>query len=100
MITMPSTPSRRPTICFRRRSPKALYEQALAAAQAAHRLLGCRRFAADFRLDETEPDGLYLLEVNTQPGMTPLSWPEQAAHVGIGFADLVVQLVEAARCDT
>ena len=56
---------------------------------------------ADFRLDDTEPDGLYLLEVNTQPGMTPLSLvPEQAAHVGIGFADLVVQLVEAARCDT
>jgi D-alanine-D-alanine ligase len=33
--------------------------------------------------------------------MTPLSLvPEQAAHVGIGFSDLVVQLVEAARCDT
>ena len=50
---------------------------------------------------ESEPGGLYLLEVNTQPGMTPLSLvPEQAAHVGIGFADLVEQLVEAARCDT
>ena len=81
--------------------PDALYEQALAAAQTAHRLLGCRGVSrADFRLDDTEPDGLYLLEVNTQPGMTPLSLvPEQAAHVGIGFADLVVQLVEAARCD-
>jgi D-alanine-D-alanine ligase len=32
--------------------------------------------------------------------MTPLSLvPEQAAHVGIGFGDLVVQLVEEARCD-
>ena len=79
-----------------------LYRQALADAQAAHRLLGCRGVSrADFRLDDSEPDGLYLLEVNTQPGMTPLSLvPEQAAHVGIGFADLVVQLVEAARCDT
>jgi D-alanine-D-alanine ligase len=79
-----------------------LYERALSDARTAHRLLGCRGVSrADFRLDETEPDGLYLLEVNTQPGMTPLSLvPEQAAHVGIGFADLVVQLVEAARCDT
>jgi D-alanine-D-alanine ligase len=77
------------------------YQQAMADAQAAHRLLGCRGVSrADFRLDEADPDGLYLLEVNTQPGMTPLSLvPEQAAHVGIGFADLVVQLVEAARCD-
>jgi D-alanine-D-alanine ligase len=79
-----------------------LYRRAMADAQTAHRLLGCRGVSrADFRLDESEPDGLYLLEVNTQPGMTPLSLvPEQAAHVGIGFADLVVQLVEAAQCDT
>jgi D-alanine-D-alanine ligase len=77
------------------------YEQAMADAQAAHRLLGCRGVSrADFRLDAADPEGLYLLEVNTQPGMTPLSLvPEQAAYVGIGFADLVVQLVEAARCD-
>ena len=47
--------------------PEVLYEQALAAAQAAHRL-GCRGVSrADFRLDDTEPDGLYLLEVNTTP---------------------------------
>jgi D-alanine-D-alanine ligase len=78
-----------------------IYERAMAAALAAHRALGCRGVSrADFRLDEDDPDGLYLLEVNTQPGMTPLSLvPEQAAHVGIGFADLVVQLVEEARCD-
>jgi D-alanine-D-alanine ligase len=79
-----------------------LYRRAMADARTAHRVLGCRGVSrADFRLDESDPDGLYLLEVNTQPGMTPLSLvPEQAAHVGIGFADLVVQLVEAARCDT
>jgi D-alanine-D-alanine ligase len=77
------------------------FERAMDAALAAHRVLGCRGTSrADFRLDEDDPDGLYLLEVNTQPGMTPLSLvPEQAAHVGIGFADLVVQLVEEARCD-
>ena len=67
----------------------------------AHRLLGCRGVTrADFRLDEDDPDGLFLLEVNTQPGMTPISLvPEQAAHLGISFADLVERLIEDARCD-
>jgi len=78
-----------------------IYQQALDDALTAHRLLGCRGVSrADFRLDEDDQGGLFLLEVNTQPGMTPISLvPEQAAHVGIGFADLVEQLVEEARCD-
>ena len=43
--------------------------------------------------------GLYLLETNTQPGMTPTSLaPEQAAHVGMSFGDLVRWLVEDASC--
>ena len=43
--------------------------------------------------------GLYLLETNTQPGMTPTSLaPEQAAHRGIGFGALVRWLVEDASC--
>jgi D-alanine-D-alanine ligase len=80
---------------------RELYELALEQALRAHRALGCRGVTrADFRLDPDDPDGLYLLELNTQPGMTPISLvPEQAAHVGIGFADLVHQLVEDARCD-
>lgn len=57
---------------------------------------------ADFRYDDTK-DGtgqVYILEVNTQPGMTPLSLvPEQAAHVGISFAELVDWMVEHATCD-
>jgi D-alanine-D-alanine ligase len=79
----------------------ALYQRTLEQALAAHRLLGCRGVSrADFRLDDGDPDGLYLLEVNTQPGMTPISLvPEQAAYAGIGFADLVERLVEEARCD-
>jgi D-alanine-D-alanine ligase len=78
--------------------PAAVAEEALDAALRAHRALGCRGVSrADFRFDEQD---LYLLEVNTQPGMTPLSLvPEQAAHVGIPFADLVEQLLEAAQCD-
>lgn len=72
-------------------------------AETAHRLLGCRGVSrADFRFDEDlGEEGLHILEVNTQPGMTPLSLlPEQAAHCGISFGDLVVRLVEAARCDS
>ena len=52
---------------------------------------------SDFRYDDTKGDGpehLYLLEVNTQPGMTPLSLaPEQAKHVGISFRALVSWMV-------
>ena len=43
---------------------------------------------------------VYILEVNTQPGMTPTSLvPEQAAHVNISFAALVSWMVEHAECD-
>ncbi|MBV8939944.1 MAG: D-alanine--D-alanine ligase [Alphaproteobacteria bacterium] len=77
------------------------YDEAMAAALAAHRALGCRGLTrADFRYDDTqgEPGVLYLLEINTQPGMTPLSLsPEQAAHAGIDFHTLVDMLVKAAE---
>lgn len=80
--------------------PEPLYQRTLDQALAAHRLLGCRGVTrADFRLDDDDPDGLYLLEVNTQPGMTPISLvPEQAAYLGISFADVISQLVEEAQC--
>ena len=69
-------------------------------AETAHRALGCRGVSrSDFRWDDTRPgaDGLYFLEINTQPGMTPLSLvPEQAQYLGMSFADLVEWMVEAA----
>ncbi len=79
------------------------YAEALRVAKLAHDTLGCRGVSrADFRYDDT-PGGtgkMFLLEVNTQPGMTPLSLvPEQAAHVGIKFPDLCRWMVENARCD-
>jgi D-alanine-D-alanine ligase len=76
-----------------------LYAECLRLAEAAHRTLGCRGVSrADFRYDGTT---LYILEVNTQPGMTPTSLvPEQAAHRGISFADLVSWMVENATCDS
>jgi D-alanine-D-alanine ligase len=82
--------------------PKA-YEEALAIALAAHNALGCRGVSrADLRYDDTkgEPGTLYLLEVNTQPGMTPLSLvPEIAGAQGISFEALVDWMVEDAGCE-
>jgi D-alanine-D-alanine ligase len=79
------------------------YEQALAIALAAHRALGCRGISrADLRYDDTagEPGKLYLLEVNTQPGMTPTSLvPDAGRHFGISYAELCSWLVENATCD-
>jgi D-alanine-D-alanine ligase len=68
-------------------------------AAEAHRLLGCHGCSrSDFRWDDTQGEaGLYLLEVNTQPGMTPLSLvPEQARHVGMSYEALVQRLIEEA----
>ncbi len=83
--------------------PSSVYQRAMQAAEEAHRALGCRGVSrADFRYDETEGggSGLYLLEVNTQPGMTPLSLlPEQAAYAGMTFAELCSWMVEHAACD-
>ncbi|WP_138468728.1 D-alanine--D-alanine ligase [Poseidonocella sp. HB161398] len=70
-------------------------------ALRAHRALGCRGLSrTDFRWDESRGiDGLILLEVNTQPGMTPTSLaPEQAAHCGISFPELCRWIVEDASC--
>jgi len=71
-------------------------------AEKAHEILGCRGVTrADFRLDDG-PDGdgtAYILEINTQPGMTPLSLvPEQARHMGMTFGQLVAWIVEDASC--
>jgi D-alanine-D-alanine ligase len=80
----------------------AIREQAMEVALRAHHALGCRGVSrADFRYDDTagEPGRLYILEVNTQPGMTRTSLvPEQAAHLGIGFPELCAWMVKEARC--
>ncbi len=72
-------------------------------AVRAHVALGCRGAGrSDFRIDETDPrhPRVVILEVNTQPGMTPLSLvPKLASHAGISFEDLVSWMVENAQCD-
>lgn len=65
----------------------------------AHRLLGCKGASrSDFRWDDSQGvEGLFLLEVNTQPGMTPLSLvPEQAKAAGMSYAELVQWIVDEA----
>ena len=83
--------------------PDEITELAMEYAVLAHQALGCRGVSrSDFRYDDTEssPGRLYMLEVNTQPGMTPLSLvPEQAAHAGMSMSDLVAWMVENATCD-
>ena len=71
----------------------------MAVALQAHRLLGCEGASrSDFRWDDTQGvDGVFLLEVNTQPGMTPLSlFPEQGAHLGMDYGTVVEAIVEQA----
>jgi D-alanine-D-alanine ligase len=84
--------------------PADAYQEALALALKAHQALGCRGVSrADLRYDDTEPGRpgrLVMLEVNTQPGMTPTSLvPELAAHAGLSFGQLVTWMVENAECD-
>ena len=69
-------------------------------AEAAYRALGCRGIArADFRYDPKH-DRLAILEINTQPGMTPTSLvPDAARHDGFSFADIVAWMVEDASCE-
>ena len=79
--------------------PADVAAAAMDTAVRAHRLLGCRGTSrSDFRWDDSRGvDGLYLLEVNTQPGMTALSLvPEQAKYRGMSYADLVQKIVELA----
>jgi D-alanine-D-alanine ligase len=79
--------------------PEAVYQACLRHAEAAHKALGCRGVTrTDFRYDP-QTERLIVLEVNTQPGMTPTSLaPEQAAHAGMTYDQLVAWLLEDASC--
>jgi D-alanine-D-alanine ligase len=77
-----------------------VYQLVRRLALQAHRALGCRGVTrTDFRYDDRMEgtQGLFCLEVNTQPGLTETSLvPELAAHVGMGFEELVRWMVEDA----
>ena len=79
--------------------PADIAQYMLDTALRAHQLLGCKGASrTDFRWDDAAGmDGVFVLEINTQPGMTPLSLvPEQARHVGISYEQLVDMIVKEA----
>ena len=88
--------------------PAEATKLALEWAALAHNALGCRGVSrADFRFDDKKlkknaaradiVNKMVMLEVNTQPGMTPTSLaPEQAAHMGLSFRQLCRWMVEDA----
>jgi D-alanine-D-alanine ligase len=69
-------------------------------AERAYRTIGCRGvIRADYRWDETN-NQLYMLEINTVPGMTATSLvPEQARFIGLSGEELINHLLEMAQCD-
>lgn len=82
--------------------PQEIYDACMDYAVRAHHALGCRGVSrTDFRWDESRGlDGLIILEVNTQPGMTPTSLsPEQAELIGMSFSEFCAWMVEDASCD-
>lgn len=81
--------------------PKKIYDEVMDMAVKAHQALGCRGLSrSDFRWDEKGDGKVYILETNTQPGMTPLSLsPELAAYAGISFNELVQKLLDKAQLD-
>ncbi len=81
--------------------PEAVYSEAMRMAEVADKALGCRSVSrSDFRWDEEGDGHVYILETNTQPGMTPLSLtPELAAYAGMSFDMLVQKLLDRAALD-
>lgn len=81
--------------------PAAIADQARAIARHIHDLIGCRGVSrSDFRYDDTVPgqEKLYFLEINTHPGLTPLSLiPEMAAYAGYTFPQFIDWVIKAAH---
>lgn len=78
--------------------PSAAAHVAMKYAEKIHKAIGCNTISrSDFRYNTN--DGVVFLEVNTNPGLTPLSLaPEQAKYAGISYEELCRILVEDAKC--
>ncbi len=74
------------------RLKKNKYLEVLSIAKKAHRALGCRGVTrSDFKFFKNK---FYLLEINTQPGMTNLSLvPEIANYSGLSFSQLIEKIL-------
>ena len=82
--------------------PKEIFDLCLSYAVRAHQSLGCRGVTrSDFRWNEKEgKEGVYILELNTQPGMTKTSLvPEQAKYVGLELQHICLELIKDASCN-
>ena len=73
-------------------------KKVLNIAFKAHNLIGCKGVTrSDFKFFKGK---FYLLEINTQPGMTKLSLvPEIAAYNGMSFIDLIEWILKDASID-
>ena len=80
--------------------PKHIKEKLNEFTLTAHKSIGCNFLSrADFRYNENKNE-VYLLEINTQPGLTKNSLlPEMAAHIGINFDELCSKIMENAKCE-
>lgn len=82
--------------------PQDVYNEAMRLAEVSYKAVGCQGAArADFRWDDTKEGttGLVFLEMNTQPGLTPLSLlPEQAKHCGMTFPTLIQWMLDHPVC--
>ncbi|MHB1000949.1 MAG: D-alanine--D-alanine ligase family protein [Armatimonadota bacterium] len=77
------------------RIPADMYKKAEDLALVCHRSLGCRGMSRTDMI--VDGDSIYVLEVNTIPGMTPTSLlPTSAKAAGIDFSDLLDQLINYA----
>ncbi len=79
--------------------PDNIYQECLDSAKNIHDILGCRGISrSDFLYDERNKK-LYFLEINTQPGLTPVSLvPEQLNYNNIDFTTLIDKLLKASSC--
>ena len=82
--------------------PKDIFKLCSNYAVKAHQSLGCRGVTrSDFRWNEKEgKEGVYILELNTQPGMTKTSLvPEQAKYFGLDLQHICLELIKDASCN-
>ena len=82
--------------------PQEIFDLCINYAVIAHNTLGCRGVTrSDFRWNEKNgKEGLYILELNTQPGMTATSLvPEQAKYVGLDLQYICLELIKDASCN-
>lgn len=79
--------------------PEDIEKKALQYSEKNHKLLGCAGITrSDFRYDP-ETGELCFMEINTQPGCTPLSiLPEICAYYGMSFDEIVSWLIEDGLC--